>query len=267
MVRVKTEKPKGLLNPEVGKKKFHLSLYLPSPDLAFFIEQYWIPSWDLRGQEPYISENLPYPSVHLVFDKDNTKIFGVITTKFSRRLEGKGRVFGIKFRPGAFYPFIKSPVSRLTNQIIGVADVFGEDCVALEKAILALEDEKAMVELAENFLRGRLPEEDENVALINRTIDCIVTHRDITKVDDVVRHMSVNKRTLQRLFSQYVGVSPKWVIKRYRLYDAAEKLASGDALDCSRIALDLGYFDQAHFIKDFKAIIGRTPAEYARSLA
>jgi AraC-like DNA-binding protein len=266
MVRVKTEKSKGILNPEVGKKKFHLSLYLPSPDLAFFIEHYWIPSWDLRGQEPYLSENLPYPSVHLVFDKDNTKIFGVITTKFTRRLEGKGRVFGIKFRPGAFYPFVKSPVSHFTNQTISVIDVFGEDGLALEKTILALEDEKEMVELAEAFLRARLPEEDENIALINQIIECIVSHREISKVDGVVRHMGVNKRKLQRLFSQYVGVSPKWVIKRYRLYDAAEKLANGDALDCSRIALDLGYFDQAHFIKDFKTIIGTTPAEYARSL-
>lgn len=77
----------------------------------------------------------------------------------------------------------------------------------------------------------------------------------------------VSKRTLQRIFSQYVGVGPKWVIKRYRLHEAADQLAGGNVVDWPRLALDLGYFDQAHFIKDFKAMVGRTPTEYARNLS
>jgi len=72
---------------------------------------------------------------------------------------------------------------------------------------------------------------------------------------------------LQRLFSQYVGVSPKWVIQRYRLHEVAERLADDKAVDCTEMALDLVYFDQAHFIKDFKAIVGWTPAEYAKRVA
>jgi AraC-like DNA-binding protein len=56
------------------------------------------------------------------------------------------------------------------------------------------------------------------------------------------------------------------VIKRYRLHEAAEQLAAGEVVDWPRLALDLGYFDQAHFIKDFKTIVGRTPAEYAKNL-
>jgi AraC-like DNA-binding protein len=74
----------------------------------------------------------------------------------------------------------------------------------------------------------------------------------------------MGKRTLQRLFSQYVGVSPKWVIKRYRLHEAADQLGAGEVVDWAKLAVDLGYFDQAHFIKDFKTIVGQTPAEYAK---
>lgn len=76
-----------------------------------------------------------------------------------------------------------------------------------------------------------------------------------------------NKRTRQRLFSLYVGVSPKWVIKRFRLHEAAAQLASGKVTDWPTIALELGYFDQAHFIKDFNRMVRSSPAEYAKRMS
>ncbi len=257
-------KPRGILNLKAGEKKFQLSRHLPAQDLRFFVEHYWIVSWDLRGQEPYVQETLPYPCIHLVIEKDQSRVYGVETGKFARLLENKGRVFGIKFKPGAFYPFVKSPVSQFTNASISFWDAFGVDSKALEEALLSREDEGEMIELAEKFLRERLPEQDKNVGIINEIVDCIIAHREITKVDDVVSWLNINKRTLQRLFRQYVGVSPKWVIKRYRLHEVAERLVDGEALDWPRMVLELGYSDQAHFIKDFKAIVGRTPAEYAK---
>jgi AraC-like DNA-binding protein len=264
MVKSKLGKPRGILNPKEGKKKFQLSRHLPAQDLNFFIEHYWIVSWDLRGQAPYVSETLPYPSVHLVLEKNKSSLVGVMTGKFSRQIKDKGRVFGLKFKPGAFYPFVKTPVSRFTNKILRLQDVFDIDGTALEEAILPVEDKSKMIELAEDFIRERLPECDETVAQINRIVELIMAKREITRVDDLVGRLNLSKRTLQRLFSQYVGVSPKWVIKRYRLHEAAEQLASGEVTDWPKLALDLGYFDQAHFIKEFKAIVGKSPAEYAR---
>ena len=257
-------KPRGILNLRAGEKKFQLSRHLPSHDLSFFIERYWIVSWDLCGQEPYVQETLPYPCVNLVFEKDQSRVYGVETGKFARLLENKGRVLGIKFKPGAFYPFVKWPVSRLTNHSLSLWDAFGFDSKELEEAILSREDEGEMVELAEKFLRERLPELDKNVRIINEIVDYIIDHQEITKVDDIVGRLNLNKRTLQRLFRLYVGVSPKWVIQRYRLHEAAERLADGEVLDWPSIVVELGYSDQAHFIKDFKAIVGRTPAEYAK---
>jgi AraC-like DNA-binding protein len=89
--------------------------------------------------------------------------------------------------------------------------------------------------------------------------------REILKVEDLVDRYAMNQRTLQRLFAKYVGVSPKWVIQRYRLHEAAEQLASGAAISQSALALDLGYTDQAHFAHDFKTVVGMSPAAYARA--
>lgn len=264
MIKSTVGQPRGILNLKAAEKKLQLALHSPSPDLSFFVEYYWIVSWDLRGQEPYLQENLPHPCVHLVFQKDKTAVFGVIKGKFSYLLENKGRVFGVKFRPGGFYPFVKTPISSFTDRAVSLRDMFGVADKALEEAILGRENESEMIGLVENFLCGRLPEQDETVTAVNQIIDCIIADRSITKVDQLVNRLTLNKRTLQRLFSQYVGVSPKWVINRYRIHEATEQLAKGQAVDWPRLALDLGYTDQAHFIKDFKTYVGQTPAEYAR---
>lgn len=264
MAEPKTEPPRGVLHPKANQEKFQLSRFLPGRDLDFFVEHYWIVAWDLRGREPYLAETLPHPSVHLVFEPDRSYIQGVMRHKFSYLLQGQGQVFGIKFRPGAFYPFFKSPVSRLTDRSPALTTVFGPAGETLAAAIRPVEDKEKQVELAEDFLAGRLPERDENIEWVNRIAAWISANRDITRVDQVVDRLDLSKRTLQRLFSRYVGVSPKWVIQRYRLHDAAEQLAGGQVLDLAALAVDLGYFDQAHFIKDFKAIIGKSPLAYTQ---
>ncbi len=264
MITSNAGEPRGILNPTTGKTKFHLSLYAPSADLYAFIEHYWIVSWDLRGQEPYLSETLPHPCVHLVIEQDQSRIVGVMRGKFSQLLTETGRVFGAKFRPGAFYPFAKTPVSLFTDTSTQLCEVFGTESTTLEKMLLSQDNEEAMVKLMEDFLRARLPEEDENVGVIRQVVDQIIADREITKVDNLVSQLTITKRTLQRLFSQYVGVSPKWVIQRYRLHEVAERVASGEVVDWPKLALELGYFDQAHFIKDFKTIVGKAPAAYAR---
>lgn len=209
MTRLAVGEPRGILNPKAGEKQFQLFRFLPSEDLKFFVEHYWVVTWDLRDQDPYLSENLPYPTVHLVIEKEKSNIFGVMTGKFSVLLTEKGRAFGVKFRPGAFYPFVKIPVSRFTNGVISLTDVFGADALSLETMILSLEDEEKMINVAENFLRERLPEYDEHVVTMNKVIDAIAADGSIIRVDDVVARLNLNKRWLQRLFSRYVGVSPK----------------------------------------------------------
>jgi AraC-like DNA-binding protein len=267
MAKKRAGKPKGLLYPTAGELNFQLARYLPSEDLKFFVEHYWKVQWDLRDQRPYRSENLPYPSVHLVIEKDKSGIFGVTSGKFSRLLEGQGFAFAIKFRPGAFYPFVNSPVSRFTDKTADLSDVFGADGKALEAAILTAVEDETRIELSEAFLRSRHPERDERVEWINEIIEHIAANQETTRVDDLKNQFNLTKRTLERLFSRYVGVSPSWVIRRYRLYEAADQLDRNEIVDWPRLAAVLGYFDQAHFIKDFKKLIGISPGEYARRVS
>lgn len=264
MAKLKTDKPTGVLRPGEARERFRLARYLPSEKLASVLEHYWIVEWDLRGQKPYVQEVLPHPCVHLTVEGDGSKVYGVMTGKFSYRLTGEDRVLGIKFKPGAFYPFWGSPVSEITNASLSLREAFGAEGVAFETAVLGAKSDGEMVEVAEAFLLGRSPELGADAKLVERIVASIVEDRELTTVEDVAMKFGLGKRKLQRLFYRYVGVGPKWVILRGRVHDATDRLADGDTANWAELALDLGYFDQAHFVRDFKALVGVTPATYAR---
>src|SRR5262249_3970109 len=116
----------------------------------------------------------------------------------------------------------------------------------------------------EDFLRERLPAPDAHAVRVTGIVYAVAADRDVLTVEDLVDRYQMNKRTLQRLFSKYVGVSPKWVIQRYRLHEAAGRLSSHGDVSQSALAADLGYSDQAHFVRDFKALVGTSPAAYAK---
>lgn len=91
--------------------------------------------------------------------------------------------------------------------------------------------------------------------------------RSVRRVGELARLAGVTTRTLQRMFASCAGVSPTYVVRRFRLLDAAEMVRDGQSVEWASIAHQLGYADQAHLTRDFTASLGRTPAAYARECA
>lgn len=85
----------------------------------------------------------------------------------------------------------------------------------------------------------------------------------IARVDDLAARCESSVRRVQRLFAEYVGVSPKWVIRRYRLHEVTERMAAGSRIDWAGLAAELGYADQAHLARDFTSVFGEPPTHYA----
>ena len=143
--------------------------------------------------------------------------------------------------------------------------VFGPAGDALAGAVRAEAD--APFAVMEEFLRARLPAPDPQLDVLAAIVRTMLEDPGVVRVDELAARHAMSPRTLQRLFRRYVGVSPKWVLQRYRLHEAAERIAEGRDGDWAATALDLGYFDQAHFIRDFKALVGASPAQYAGAAA
>jgi AraC-like DNA-binding protein len=260
---METASNRGILRPQEGRRHFRLTRELPSEDLAPWVERHWMVEWDLR--EPYTQELLNHPTVNLAVEATGAAVFGIRTARDQRTIEGRGRVVGVKFRPGAFQPWLGRSVHTLTDRMLPIAAVFGPDGDALAPAVHAEAD--APFAVMEDFLRARRPGPDAQLVVIAAIIRTMLADPAVARVDELAARHAMSPRSLQRLFRHYVGVSPKWVLRRYRLHEAAERIAEGRDGDWAATALELGYFDQAHFIRDFRAVVGRTPSEYARESA
>ncbi len=166
-------------------------------------------------------------------------------------------------RPGGFFPFFGRDVSELTGREQSIASVFGEEGLALERDVTEREGDASSVALVERFLVRQKPRIDESVLLAARVVDLAHADPTIGRAATLAARAEISTRSLKRLFRRYGGVSTKWIIRRYRVHEACERVSAGAPACCSELAQELGYFDQAHFIRDFKSQVGRTPAQYA----
>jgi AraC-like DNA-binding protein len=272
MLQPKSEPPRGVLhlgrNERIGPNEpYRLERFEAGESLRPFVEHYWAVTWE--NQPRVTRETAPHPSVHLVLEPGRSELHGVYRRRFSRVIEGSGRVLGLKFRPGGFRAFLKEneSVSRFTGKVVAPSTVFGPAIERLEAQSTACPQAAAAFELVDAFLVRCNPVPTAELGRVSKVVPSIVEDRSITRVEMLVERFDIGLRQLQRLFRDYVGVSPKWVIQRYRLIEAAERLRSGDdSLDFAALAFDLGYADQPHFIRDFKNLVGMTPADYRKSL-
>jgi AraC-like DNA-binding protein len=259
-------RPRGIIDPAAHGQKISLDLYDPSPQLARLVEYYWAVSWDLPDGEVYRAENLPHPSVHVVFEPAGSYVQGVHTDRFVYTARGSGRAFAAKFRPGGFYPWYRRPVSHLTDRRVSLDDALGPGARGLAAAVAACGEVGERIRVMEEFLLARARVFDPRAAFVAEIIEHIGIGAEVRRVAALEERFGLGRRALEALFARYVGVGPKWVIRRARMLEALERLNTGQVVDAGLLALDLGYSDQAHFIKDFKAMTGRTPGRYLRAV-
>ncbi|WP_329220471.1 helix-turn-helix domain-containing protein [Streptomyces microflavus] len=242
----------------------------PAPALRPYLEHYWLIDWDL--DQPYAAHVVPHPSVNLVLQRYEAgesareragyaEVAGIGLGLFTQKLTGRGRVCGVQFRPGGFRPFApEHALSDLTGRRIDAAEVLRTPPPV--GAVLDPDDEDARVRALDACLLALEPRPDPQARLAMELVDRVRTDRSVRRVGQLARSAGLSPRTLQRLFSAYVGVGPKWVILRYRIHEALERAESEPAVDWARLAADLGYSDQAHLVRDFTATVGVPPTVF-----
>ncbi|MEY9967328.1 AraC-like DNA-binding protein [Streptacidiphilus sp. MAP12-16] len=259
------EAPRGVLHPQGAVGRFTLDRFEPAAALAPFVEFYWNVRWDLRGQPPYEQKVLSHPNVHLVFEEPRAGVYGVDRGLFVRRLEGHGQVLGVKFHPGGFRPFWGRPVQELADRVVPATEVFGSAVEETNRHVLLEEGPSALADIADAFLLQRLPALDPQAVEVAAMVETATTDHALVRVEQLAERCGVSARTLQRLFAEYVGAGPKWVLRRARLHEAAQRAdEQGVTVDWAVLATDLGYADQAHFSRDFTAVVGLPPTRYAQ---
>jgi AraC-like DNA-binding protein len=262
---------RGLLRPAETEQTAHLTREHPvAPSLHPFVERYWSVRWDLTGRPPFRSEVLSHPAVNLSVESGSEPRFGfplpaalvhgVVTRRFTVDLTGRGRVAAVKFRPGGFRAFTGDQPAR--NSVTLLTSAFGLDPDALTAAVLAEDDDSCRAAVLDAALAPLAPEPERPYLDLQQLLGAMVQDRALVRVDQVAALGSLSVRSLQRLFAGYLGVSPKSVLARYRLQDAAAAIDAGEGTDLAGLAVSLGWFDQAHFSRDFHAVVGMPPSAY-----
>jgi len=259
---------RGVLQSRVEAPPIELSRFEPPEDLAPFVEHFWIVTWDMREIGPRTREVLPHPSLHWVTDNDTSEIQGIVRGRFSRALVGQGRVVSAKFMPGGLCGFVDESLHVFTGKRLPAANVLGPTMNDMPRVLRDLPNTDAVAHIC-GVLRGLNPKRDPEALRAGEIARAIESDRSIVKVAQVCAQFDISALMLQRLFRRKIGASPKWVIQRYRLHEAVERIHALPASappPWAALASELGFTDQAHFAHTFKAFVGATPGEYVRRL-
>jgi AraC-like DNA-binding protein len=255
-----------LLNAAELAERCQRSHLQPSADFAPYVSVAWTLRWNLEGLTPFVQQVLPDPCVQIVVAAEGAYLQGVVTRAFSATLAGTGFVLGLKFWPGGFFPFARRSVADFTDRRVPLADVLpAADREPLARFAAAAEG-RLLLDRLESLLRDAGPAPDPRVQQVRAVVDRMATDGTILSVEQAAAKASLSPRALQRLCRSYVGVGPKWLIRRFRLQEAAARVEAGETEDWAALSLRLGYFDQAHFVNEFTALVGQSPAAYARRI-
>jgi AraC-like DNA-binding protein len=273
------EDSRGILDPGLLRQRVHFTRYPVSPTLAGLIDHFWAVTWNLPAGTTHTQKLLTHPGCNLSIGhadarggddgdgKIEARLNGVARKLTTRTLKGGGWTVAALTTPGGLGAFVVDATSVFTGHIVPLGSALDLDEENLIKSIVAQPDELSRVKALECVLEDLIELADtqkvhqaREVAQVARRVEI---DRSLRRLSDVSNQVGIGPRTLQRMFLQYVGVSPTWVLRRYRLLDAAEAVKEGKPLSWSAVAADLGFADQAHLSREFRSAIGETPTAYA----
>ena len=238
--------------------------FAPSPELAPLVRRYWMPVWSLPEGATTVQRVLQYPVCLIVVSHEYALLVGPSSGLSTQELAGTGWAVGTMLQPAAGRALVGGPVETLTDTAVPLAatelvdrvrEAVGDDPDDQDR-------QQAAVAAVERSLARLLPVDEEGL-LVNAIVEYVEGDPGVQRVGQVCEKFAITERTLQRLTARRIGLSPKWLIQRRRLHEAAERLREVERPDLARVAADLGYADQAHFGRDFRSVTGLTPGEFA----
>lgn len=247
--------------------------YQPTEEFRGLLQRFWIPVWWVEPGQESPQRVLQYPVCLIVISGDYARFYGVSSGLSTTTLTGDGWAVGLMCEPAAGFLLTGVPVAAYTNRFVEVTEVLGASGASLVdrvRAAMTPDPSSGDAHLAAmaaygDALRRFLPVDAEG-ALVNRLVTFVETRSDVTRVAQICEEFDLSERALQRLVNRRLGMTPKWLIQRRRLQEAAERLRSRSTT-VGEIAAVLGYADQPHFNRDFREVTSMTPGEFAARYA
>ncbi len=274
---------RGIVDPATMARYVTLHRYPAGEVLEGLVEWFWAVSWQLPDGHEHVQQVLNHPSGHIsVGTTDETgasaerpagRVYGLITRMSQRHLVGEGWTVAAKTTTGGLGALLDRPARAVTDHQLTLDDALRLDSGSLVARIVDAGIEPDRIDLLrealESVVRRRDPQRVAQAREVARVARIAETDRRVMRVEQLAAEAGVSVRTLQRLFGEFVGAGPAWVIRRWRIIEAAER-AGGSSLATpgpgwagwAELAAELGYSDQAHLTRDVRAHLGMPPGRY-----
>ncbi len=269
---------RGIIDPHTMMRHVDFARYPAGEGLDGIVDWFWSVSWQLPDGADHRQQVLNHPGGHLsigtlddtgVLDPAAGRVYGVLTGISERHLLGDGWTIAAKTTTGGLGVLLGAPARAATGRELGLHAVPGLDGDAVVSAVISAPTQTERVDLLRGALAGvlrqRTARDLDQARIVAGIARLAETDRSIHRTEQLADVAGVSVRTLQRLFAEHVGVSPAWVIRRWRIIEVAERArTAGDDEwpGWAELAVELGYSDQAHLVRDMRRHLGITPGAY-----
>lgn len=252
--------------------------FQPHPDLKSLVKCYWtleVPPSDSPQRQRIIPDGCLEMAFILGDDirryttgeefilQPRAMMLGQTIDPFYIEPTGYVNTFAIRFYPYGFANFVTTPVRDLANKETPLEVLFGEKpAKQLEQRIILAENTSARIAIAEEFLMEKFISEASIDGIVKSTVDMLLSTGGSTSIHAILKEDLPKRRNLERQFLKQIGISPKQLGKVVRLQTALKLLLNRKAESLTEIAYESEYYDQAHFIKDFREFTGTTPGAF-----
>jgi AraC-like DNA-binding protein len=257
-----------------------LSNVSPSPSLLPIVQRYYVVEGTIPPGTEWRNHLLPSIMQSILFCMNGScqrsiikgkefevkfpVILGQFTTHFESIATGELYYIGVHFTPVGLWRVLKTPMHKYANNVVGLQSQIGERAFTLTKGLQTIASLEEKIAYLEAFLK-ELTSQPAKAKELNRiemaTSRILQSHGNIP-IKTIIKEAALSERNLQRYFLDYVGVTPKQFAKIARFNSVTRLLEEKEVLSWQDIFHKVGYFDQSHFIKDFKEITGVCPSEY-----
>jgi AraC-like DNA-binding protein len=254
----------------------------PSQELQSFVKCFWTLD-DEASAEPIKQRVVPdgcmemifhYGDLYQQFFEDGSSviqprsfIFGQITKYIEIAPTGVSGIVSARFFPEGLTPFLDIAVAEMEDKAVSLIELFGEKGRLLEEKVLSAPTNTDRITLIEEFLLTRLAEPKIIDTITKACVEVIVESQGQLDVVELADKMNTNRRNIERRFTSAIGMSPKQLSRVVRLQATIKMLEQRKFTSLTSLAYENGYYDQAHFIKDFKEFTGMSPKSfYAENL-
>jgi AraC-like DNA-binding protein len=253
--------------------------FIPSDRLRAYVKCFYF--FESETETPFEDIVFPGGSMEIIFNLGESiwktiskgnyqktpqiELWGQITRPLPVKSEGKNKMLGIRFYTHGAAPFFNEDLYELNDQVSDARDLLGNSINELHAILLETDSLNKRIGLLEHFLLSRLfsiERNSEKISMIGQITKELQPETLSEDIKSLAARYKLTPRYLQKLFLQYTGVTPKLYHKINR-FQLSLRLMTKKETSLTNIAYDCGYFDQSHFIREFKSFTGRTPSDYA----